>query len=124
MAENWVTRSVRRVDDEHYSITKVRGYNREAAEYAKEHAIDLKAKYNPNAVIAVKGRGGEVIAQGKTIEEVVSMVGDFKEIQFPNSRKLMIGKVKDIVLAERRFSKHLDCLQRIEELRRAMNYRV
>ena len=114
MAENWVTRSLRSIEEGDYTHTKVRGYNLEAAEYARENARSLRAEYDPNTVIAINGKRGKVVAQGKTIEEVLSAVGGLEKIQFPNVKNIMVGKVKDMVSAQRRFSKHLDFLKLLE----------
>lgn len=114
MAKNWVTRSLRSVEEGNYTHTKVRGYNLEAAEYARKNAKQLRGEYDPNTVIAINGRKGEVIAYGKSIEQVLSAVGGLEKIQFPNTKNIMVGKVKDVVSAQRRFSKHLDFLSLLD----------
>lgn len=121
MAQNWVTRSLRSVEEGNYTHTKVRGYNLEAAEYARKNARQLREEYDPNTVIAISGRQRRVVAYGKNIEEVLSAVGGLEKIQFPNPKNIMVGKVKDVVSAQRKFSKHLEYLGMLDRIQFIMS---
>lgn len=118
MPKNLLVKALKGLEESDYYTTKVRGYNCEAAEYASRHASELKKRYGCRMVIAISGKEDRVIAKGKTIEEVVSAVGGLEKIQLPNSKQIMIGKVSDVVSAQRRYHKqvaHLGMLSKMHE---------
>ena len=115
MARNLVDHALRAVEEGNYQVTQVRGYNLRAVDYVKRHAEKLKNEYASDTFVAVSGRQGRVVAYGKNIDELLSAVGGLKKLQFPNPQEVMVGKVKDLVLAQRRFSKHLDYLGMLDQ---------
>jgi hypothetical protein len=121
---NWVSRSLEGIDEDNYQITQVRGYNRSAAEYARKNAKQLREEYGSKTFIALSGRKEQVLASGDSIEDVLSTVGGLRRIQFPNARDIIVGKVRDIVSAQRKFSKHLEYLRTLSKLEQISRERI
>lgn len=113
---NWVIRAVDGVHEEIDREARVINYEAQAARYASKHRQDLLSEFGRDAVIGVNGDGaGGVYFVSYEQESVQALADSLKGLK----RKLMIGRVVDVVRAEKRFGNFTQ-ERSFEEVRRTI----
>jgi len=115
---NWVSAAV---DQTYRDIDReagVRNYDVDAAKYAEKHKREFLKEYGPNAIIAVSGKKGAegvyfVSYENDSVADVVKKLGGLKRALSDKNNFLMIGRVKDIVLAK---EKTIERIRRIGKM--------